>query len=82
MFFSAAGPLAHPIIMGMEMGCALLQGVLQRHVPFQPLTQIAGLSDVDGNPTPVLGLSGINEIAGRCLKGSVQRVNRVGIVLS
>jgi len=82
MFFSATGRLAHSIIMGMEMGCALLHGILRRDVPFQPLTQIAGLSDVDGNPTPVVGLSGINENAGRSLKGSVQRVNCVGVVLS
>lgn len=68
--------------MGMDMGRAVLNGVLHRHVPLQPLTQIPRLRDVDRNPSPILGLFGINEIAGCHLELGVECVNRVGIFLS
>ncbi len=78
----ASGTLAHGVIMGMDVGRAILNGVRRRHVPFQSLAQTPGLRDVDWNPTPVCGLSGINEIAGPHLELRVNRVNRVGILLS
>ncbi len=62
-FLRAASSLPSGTIMGMEMGGAVRHGVNQRHVPLQPLVQIPGGRNVDGNPTPVLFLPGINVIA-------------------
>lgn len=78
----ASGTLTNSVIMGMDVGRAILNGIQRRHVPFQPLVQIPGLCDVDGNPTSICGLSGINEVAGPHLELRVNRVNRVGIFLS
>ena len=78
----ASGTLTNGVIMGMDVGRAILNGIRCRHMPFQPLAQIPGLRDVDWNPTPVCSLSGINEIAGPHLELRVNRVNRVGIFLS
>jgi hypothetical protein len=49
--------------MDMDMRSAVRNGVILRHMPFKALVQIPSLSNVDGNPTAVLGLSGINVIA-------------------
>jgi hypothetical protein len=44
--------------MGMEMSCAMGNGVVHPHVPLEPLVQIASLSNVDRNPSAILGLFG------------------------
>jgi hypothetical protein len=62
-FFRASGSLASGAIMDMDMRSAVRNGVILRHMPFKALVQIPSLSNVDGNPTAVLGLSGINVIA-------------------
>jgi hypothetical protein len=49
--------------MDMDMRSAIRNGVIQRHATLKSLVQIPGLSNVDGNPTTILGLSGINVIA-------------------
>ncbi len=67
--------------MGMEMSCAISNGVLHPHVPLEPLVQVAGLSDVDRNPIPVLGLSGVDVIARQRLESGIQGINLVWILL-
>ena len=49
--------------MDMDVGSAIRNGVSQRHVTLKSLVQISSLSHIDGNPTTVLGLFGINVIA-------------------
>jgi hypothetical protein len=49
--------------MDMDMRSAIRNGVIQRHATLKSLVQIPSLSNVDGNPTAVLGLFGINIIA-------------------
>ena len=56
---------------------ARFNGRFRRSRP-RPLVQIAGLSNVDRNPTAILGLFGINVIAGQRLE---RRINRVNLVL-
>ena len=68
--------------MGMEMRCALGNGVVHIHVPLEPLVQIASLRNVDGNPTAILSLTGIDVHAGQWLESSVQGINLVLIRLA
>jgi hypothetical protein len=81
MFLSASRSLTCGTIVGMEMSCAMGNGVLHPHMPLKPLVQIASLSNVDRNPTAILGLSGIDVQAGQWLESSVQGINRVLITL-
>ena len=67
--------------MNMDMSCAVLNGVAHSYVPLKPLVQIARLSNVDGNPTAILGLSGIDEIARQRLESSIDGMNFVKIRL-
>jgi hypothetical protein len=67
--------------MGVEMSCAFANGVLHPHVALKALVQIARLSNVDRNPTPILGLSGVDVIAGQRLKRRVQGINLVLVLL-
>jgi hypothetical protein len=67
--------------MGMEMSCAMGNGVVHPHVPLKPLVQIASLSNVDRNPIAILSLSGIDVQAGQWLESSVQGIDRVLITL-
>jgi hypothetical protein len=46
--------------MGMEMRRAGRHGILQFHVTLEPLMQIPGLRNVEGSPTAILGLFGID----------------------
>ena len=62
-FLRASGRLACGAIMDMDMGSAARHGVILRHMPFKALVQIPRLSNVDGNPTAIRGLLGINVIA-------------------
>ena len=48
--------------------------------PSNLLVQIAGLRNVDRNPTPILRLGRIEVIAGQSLEGSVQGIN-LGLIL-
>ena len=68
--------------MGVQVCGAVLNGIIHPHVPLEPLMQAAGLRDVDRNPGPVLGLSGVDVIPGQWLEGSIQGKNLVGILLS
>lgn len=52
----------------MQMRCAIGDGVIQPYVPLKPLMQISSLCDVDRNPIAVLGLPGIDVIAGQRLE--------------
>ena len=62
-FLRASGSLAGGAIMDMDMGGAIRNGVIQRYTTLQSLVQVPRLSNVDGNPTAVPRLSGINVIA-------------------
>ena len=66
--------------MGVEMSCAIGNGVVHSHVPLEPLVQVASLRNVDRNPTSILGLLGIDVISGQGLECSVQGVNLVWIL--
>lgn len=77
-FLGAASRLPRGVIMGMEMRRALRHGFLQPHVTLQALMQVARLRNVNGNPTAVLGLSGINV---KAWQGSKARVNGIDLVL-
>jgi len=68
--------------MGMQMGCAMGNGVVHPHVPLKPLVQIASLSNVDRNPSAILRLSRIDVQAGQWLECSFQAVDRVRITLA
>ena len=68
--------------MGMNICCAVANGVIHPHVPFQPLMQIARLSDVDRDPTPILGLFGIYVIAGQRPERSLKGMDLVRILLA
>ncbi len=64
--------------MDMDMRSAIRNGVTHRHVTLKSLVQISRLSNVDGNPTPVLGLFGINVIT---WQRPESRVNGMNLVL-
>ena len=68
--------------MGMKMGRAVLNGVIQMNMALQPLVQIASLRNVNRNPRSILCLSGVDVISGQWLKSGIQRVDFVGILLS
>jgi len=61
----------------MDMRSAIRNGVTRRHVTLKSLVQISRLSNVDGNPTTVLGLFGINVIAWQRPESSVNGMNLV-----
>jgi hypothetical protein len=63
--------------MDMDMRSAIRNGVTRRHVTLKSLVQISRLSNVDGNPTTVLGLFGINVIAWQRPESSVNGMNLV-----
>jgi hypothetical protein len=81
-FLSAASSLPSATIMGMEMGSAVRNGVLQRHVTLKPLMKIPSLSNVNGNPTTVLGLFGINVNAWQRSKSSVNGMDLIFILVA
>jgi len=66
----------------MKVRRAVLNGVSYPHVPLEPLVQIASLRNVDRDPSPIFGLSGIDVVSWQSLKRSLQRENLVGILLS
>jgi hypothetical protein len=63
--------------MDMDMRSAIRNGVTRRHATLKSLVQISRLSNVDGNPTTVLGLFGINVIAWQRPESSVNGMNLV-----
>ena len=67
--------------MGVEMGCAIGNGVVHSHVPLKPLVQVARLRNVDRNPTPIFVLFGIDVITGQRLERSIQGMSLVLILL-
>ena len=62
--------------MGMEMSGAVGDGFVHSHVSLKPLVQIAGLRNIDRNPTAIFGSSGIDINAGQRPERSVQGINR------
>lgn len=76
-FLRASGSLTGGTIMDMDMRSAIRNGVIQRHVTLKSLVQISSLSNVDGNPTAVLGLFGINVIAWQRPERGVNGMNLV-----
>ncbi len=64
MFLGASRGLTRGTVMGMQMRCAIGNGVVDAHMPLESLMQVASLSDVDRNPAPIFGLPGIDVIAG------------------
>jgi hypothetical protein len=68
--------------MDMDMRGAIRPGVIQQHVTLKALVQIPGLRDVDGNPTAVLGLFGVNKITRQRLESSVNGINLVLIFVA
>ena len=82
MFLGAARSLTGGAIMGMEMSRAIRNGVVHSHVPLEPLVQIASLSNIDRNPSAILGLSSIDVQAGQRLECRVQAINRVLVTLA
>jgi hypothetical protein len=82
MFLRASGSLTRGGIMDMDMRGAIRNGVGQRHVTLKPLVQVASLRNVEGTPTTVLGLLGINVIAGQRPESSVNGMNLVLILVA
>ena len=78
----ASASLASSRIMGMHMRRAICHGVFQCYVTLKALVQISSLSDVDGNPTTVLGLFGVNVIACLRLEHGVNGTNLVLILIA
>jgi hypothetical protein len=66
----------------MEVGGAILNGVIGSDMPFKSLVQVASLCNVDGNPLAIFGLPGVNIVSRQGLKGSFQGVNLVCVILS
>ena len=66
--------------MGMEMCRPVGNGILQSHMTLKPLMQIPSLSDVDGSPTAVLVLPGININTGQRSKGRAEGIDLVLIL--
>ena len=81
-FLRASGGLTSGTIMDMDVRGAIRHGVSQRHVTLKSLVKISSLSGIDGNPTPVLGLPGINVVAWKRSESSVNRMNLVLILLA
>ena len=75
MFLSAARSLARGAIMGMETSGAVGDGVGHSHMSLKPLVQVAGLRNIDRNPTAIFSSPGIDINAGQCLERSVQGIN-------
>jgi hypothetical protein len=82
LFLGATSPLPSIAIMGMEMRRAGRDRILRLHVTLQPLMQIPSLRNVDGNPTAVLGLPGIDVNAGQRFKSSLQGIDLVLVFLA
>lgn len=82
MLLRASGRLAAGREIDVDMRGTMRDGVIRRHVTFKPLVHIPGLSNVDGNPTAVLGLPGINEIPWQRPESGVNRMNLVSIRLA
>ena len=82
MLLRASGPLTGGRIMDMDMRSAIRNGVTHRHVTLKSLVQISRLSNVDGNPTPVLGLFGINVITWQRPESRVNGMNLVLILVA
>jgi hypothetical protein len=68
--------------MDMDMRSAIRYGVIRGHVALKSLVQIPRLRNVDGKPTAVLGLFGINVIAGQRPESSVNGMNLVLILVA
>jgi hypothetical protein len=68
--------------MDMDVCRAMGHGVIQRHVALKPLVHVPSLRNVDGDPTAVLGLFGVNEIARHGLESSIDGINLVLILLT
>lgn len=68
--------------MSMQMRGAILDRVVELHMPFQALTQVACLSNIDRDPTPIFSVLCVNVIPGQGFKSSIQRINLVMIFLS
>jgi len=78
-FLGTAGGLAGGAIVHMDVGGAAHDGVVHGHMAFEALVHVAGLRDVDGSPTAILGLLGVNEIGRERLKRGVEGDDLVGI---
>jgi hypothetical protein len=76
-FLGASGRLASGTVMGMDVCSTIIDSVIQSHMPFQPLVQISGVSNVDRNATPILCLFSINVIARQRLERSLNRIHLV-----
>jgi len=81
-FLRASCSLTRGTIMDMDVRGAIRNGVVHRHVTLKSLVQIPSLSSIDGNPTAVLGLSGIDVIAWQRSESSVNGMNLVLILLA
>ena len=75
LFLRAASAWTGIAIMSMEMRRAVRDGVLQFQVTLQPLVQIPGLRNVNGNPITVRQQFGVNVNARQRSEGSVQGMN-------
>ncbi len=68
--------------MSVEVSGALLHGVTEAHMPFEPLVQIAGLSDIDRDPGAVVSLFGVDVVARQWPESSVEREDLILILLA
>jgi len=82
LFLRAARPWARSAIMGMKMRRPIHNGILQGHMSLQPLMQVPCLCNVDGRPITIRQFASINVNPGQGTEGSVQRINREGILLA
>ncbi|SPE52913.1 hypothetical protein SBV1_1610005 [Verrucomicrobia bacterium] len=70
--FTAPDCLTSGAIMSVEMGGAVLNGVVQSHMPLQALVQITSLGNVDRHPGPVFGHPCVDVKTGQRPERSVQ----------
>ena len=82
MLFVAASSLPTLGIMGVDVGGAIGHGIVDPDVAFEALVQAAGLSDIDGNPSTVLTLPGIDVVAGQWLEGGIEGRDSVFVLFS
>jgi hypothetical protein len=81
-FLTASRGLSSGTIMGMDVGGAMGNGVINAHMALQPLMHATGLCNIDRNPAPILALHRVNKVAGQRLEGSVNGIDLILILRS
>ncbi len=69
-------------IMGVDMRRPVQNCGSNCNMTLQPLVQIAGLGNIDGNPIAIPGQFGINKVARLWLKNHIEGINLIEILLA